>query len=453
MGGHDVDRVLPLPGAKSRFAVLTFNRVATVDLQQGERGWQARLLTNRVLSYGGWNRISTLTPDGRTFFGTQQALNLLSMELLGTRSVTLEPLQLTSALATPNPDQLVLTGAFRGGGGSSAYLYSIGQRTLAKIDSEQLPSARLLYIPSLRQNAAIVGSKVVMIDRFQAEAPVDALQYIERREGELAALARTRPPAAPHAFANEQQAMAAMIAVGEFPAHVAARMRKEHGITDAMMAAARLEQMRWRAGQGQARPAAAITHAPPPVKGPVADLGRTADIHALGVYQGEGVGKARGASSRTGTVRVHVRRTQRPIILSLSAYEPVRWVLTVEPGAKLAAVLSSGYSQQEILGAGNASDAQHRPRLRLQARRSQLQRPRQRDHPLDRQAHRRIPGALYRGHVRGGEVIKKKGQVHFPCENRGQSALSSLQSIAAQAGRSVANSPPAIRRQVLVGYF
>lgn len=356
MGGHDVDRVLPLPGTTSRYAVLTFNRVATVELQQGERGWQARLLSERVLSYGGWNRVSTLTADGRTFFGTQGALNLLSMDALGTRTVTLEPLRLTSALATPDPDQLILTGFFKGGGGAGAYAYSIGQRTLAKIDIDQLPSARLLYIPSLRRNAVIAGSRVVMLDRLPAEAPVDANEYIEQREGELATLARTRPPAPLHAFANEQEATAALIALDEFPAHVAARMRKQHGITDAMVAKARLEQAQWRArqGQGQARPGATITRAPPLVKGPVADLGKTADIHALGVYEGEEVGQVRGASNRTGTVRVHVRRTQRPIILALSAYEPVRWVLTVEPDAKLAAVLSSGYSQQEILGAGNA---------------------------------------------------------------------------------------------------
>jgi hypothetical protein len=53
-------------------------------------------------------------------------------------------------------------------------------------------------------------------------------------------------------------------------------------------------------------------------------------------------------------VQVLVFGTPRPIILSLNSYDPVRWVITLEPGAKLAAVLSSGYGQQEVIGAGNA---------------------------------------------------------------------------------------------------
>ena len=91
-----------------------------------------------------------------------------------------------------------------------------------------------------------------------------------------------------------------------------------------------------------------------PYSGPVTELGRNASIEAVGVYEGGDIGQARGASHRTGTVQVLVRRSAKPIILSLSSYEPVRWVLTVEPGAKLAAVLSGGYYESQVIGAGNA---------------------------------------------------------------------------------------------------
>jgi len=91
-----------------------------------------------------------------------------------------------------------------------------------------------------------------------------------------------------------------------------------------------------------------------PTDARLAALAANADIEAVGVYEGGGIGKARGASARTGTVQVSVARSPRPIVLSLSSYEPVRWVITLEPGAKLAAVLQSGYYPSEVFGAGDA---------------------------------------------------------------------------------------------------
>ena len=78
---------------------------------------------------------------------------------------------------------------------------------------------------------------------------------------------------------------------------------------------------------------------------------QNADVRAIGVYQGSDIGRS-GAGARTGTVNVIVRPAPRPIVLVLSSYEPVRWVITLQDGAKLAAVVQSSYSPSEVLGGG-----------------------------------------------------------------------------------------------------
>ncbi len=341
MNAHGVDRVLPLAGNPSRYAVLSWTRIGVLQLQPGAHGSQMQLLSEHVSSVGGgWDRSSASTADGRTFFGTAESLKLLSLESLQTRTVTLLPLRLVAAVATPNPDQVLMRGFFKNapGTGSALYMYSFSQRTLATVQQDQLLSTRILYIPSLRKNAVIDGARIVLVDSVPTSDPVEANQFLELRSQALAAEASTRVDA-------NQMARARMLAKlqidGAFTPELRARMQQEQGISDAMLVQAR-------------RDMTTMTAMPTAIQGPVATLAKNADIRAIGVYQGSGIGKARGAGNRTGTVQVHVRRSARPIILSLSAYEPVRWVLTVEPGAKLAAVLTSGYYSAEIIGAGSA---------------------------------------------------------------------------------------------------
>ena len=60
-----------------------------------------------------------------------------------------------------------------------------------------------------------------------------------------------------------------------------------------------------------------------------------------------------GTSRPVGTVSVTVRRTTRPLVLVLSAYEAVQWKLRLEPGARLEAILLSGYYDSTVLGGGD----------------------------------------------------------------------------------------------------
>jgi len=86
----------------------------------------------------------------------------------------------------------------------------------------------------------------------------------------------------------------------------------------------------------------------------LAEFARDAQIEAVGVYEGAGGTHASGKQSQAGTVEITIRSSSIPIVLVLSSYEPVRWRLTPEPGAKIAAVLVSSYRASEVEGAGSA---------------------------------------------------------------------------------------------------
>jgi hypothetical protein len=51
-----------------------------------------------------------------------------------------------------------------------------------------------------------------------------------------------------------------------------------------------------------------------------------------------------------GTATVYVRRTERPVVLVLTAHEPVRWIVKANPGVKIHQVILGGYQMQEVTG-------------------------------------------------------------------------------------------------------
>jgi hypothetical protein len=82
-------------------------------------------------------------------------------------------------------------------------------------------------------------------------------------------------------------------------------------------------------------------------------LARTAQVEAVSVYEAVAMG-APCAPRTQGPVRVLVRAAMRPVVLVLSSHQAVAWELDVVPGARLAAVLISGYGDSTVAGAGNA---------------------------------------------------------------------------------------------------
>lgn len=77
---------------------------------------------------------------------------------------------------------------------------------------------------------------------------------------------------------------------------------------------------------------------------------REPQLYAIGVYAGRAPDTARAGDEEQGVVLVHVRKRTHPLVLSLSAYEPVHWKLVVDPGVVLRRVILTGYHAQTISG-------------------------------------------------------------------------------------------------------
>ena len=86
-------------------------------------------------------------------------------------------------------------------------------------------------------------------------------------------------------------------------------------------------------------------------------LPETAEVHLVGLYKGQKeLDVQLGDSGHTTTeIEVVVDRTPAPVILVLSAYDPVVWKVGTARGSSLAGVLVSGYHTQALIGIPRAT--------------------------------------------------------------------------------------------------
>lgn len=104
-------------------------------------------------------------------------------------------------------------------------------------------------------------------------------------------------------------------------------------------AATQAAEMAPQAFSAGASPAPLRAAAVPALDGVPAD----AEVHMVGVYEPAG-GR---------NIRVNVRHTNRPVVLVLSSYEPVTWLLSGSI-SRVAAVLVSSYGASNVMGQGKA---------------------------------------------------------------------------------------------------
>ncbi|MGK7923432.1 MAG: hypothetical protein AB4080_25880 [Trichodesmium sp.] len=75
------------------------------------------------------------------------------------------------------------------------------------------------------------------------------------------------------------------------------------------------------------------------------------ELHLVGVYEARSDHQA--GYHPTGTVNIHIERQNQPIILALSAYEPVDWNVTLGTEVKLEKIIINGYHNQKVSGVSN----------------------------------------------------------------------------------------------------
>ncbi|MFQ3593629.1 MAG: hypothetical protein SNJ82_10670 [Gemmataceae bacterium] len=94
-----------------------------------------------------------------------------------------------------------------------------------------------------------------------------------------------------------------------------------------------------------------------PLPGPKKEVGQSEpEVHVVGLYEAGGnpLAAARGEN----TVRVKVQATpKRPVILVLSAYEPIRWEIEAADGA-IAQVIVGAYHKQTLVGLAKGTPVQ-----------------------------------------------------------------------------------------------
>jgi hypothetical protein len=322
-------RLARVPGADNQYVLGNQRSVAKIELLRTGQEPAVKLVQEKPITNGSWSsNTSGATADGVRFFGVNpySGLTLLSLETLDAETIVFDPFRVQTAITTPDPNQLILAGYTGGGQGVGHYLYSINERTMTKLDKTKLLSDRFVYIPSLKKHAVIADSKVAILGSLPLEQPVALDKFLSAAMDEAN---QRKLEAAQKLEEMQQQAAAYGIAARGFPTPSAS-----------------------------ATPAAPVAYSAPSPSaypaptGPIAALAKSAQMEAVGVYQGAN-GQARGGD-RTGDVQVRVRRSARPIVLILSSYERVRWNLVMEPGAQLSAVLVSGYYPSQVIGAGSA---------------------------------------------------------------------------------------------------
>lgn len=86
-----------------------------------------------------------------------------------------------------------------------------------------------------------------------------------------------------------------------------------------------------------------------PVQVPVVDT----QVEVIGVYE-SARGQHGGGEHHPGVIDVEVRKSQKPLTLVLSSYEPITWKLDRQPGSRIHQVLLSSYHPSTVEGAGDA---------------------------------------------------------------------------------------------------
>lgn len=290
--------------AAPRVAIFGYRTVQLIELSRTGNALEPKLIDevsgeNRAIGGGAHG----LTSDGQLAFTTQKDLLLFNLNPLKIEIVPFDSLHLTEAFPLPDPDTILLRAqaSVPTAQGPRRYVYSISQRTLAELEPGKLPSEQLVYLRPVNKLAAIAGPKLVLLETALPTKPAVPLSTI------MSALA---------AEANERK-------LAEF-------------------------EQKLRAVDTGAGSSVEV------VRGPIFDLARNSVVEAVGVYEGAGAGGGFGQPRRTGMVDVRVRPSSRPIVLVLSAYEPVRWNIITESGARIAAVLVSSHHPSTVVGAGNA---------------------------------------------------------------------------------------------------
>lgn len=239
-------------------------------------------------------------------------MRILNLATLEVDERSFAPVGTQSAWPTSDPSEFILAMHLPTGDGATSrfnyYVFNFRSNTLALVSRDPHSSTRYQYLAAIKRLAVIDNEVIQFLDKVPtgASQPADVAVGAFLDEMNQWRLAR--------AAAMEMEAQS-------HPVAGSGGLGASKGVVERESLAAQLRESR---------------------------------VEGVGVYEGKGGRHGEGPMRQAGSVDIRVRRSSRPIALVLSSYEPVRWTISLEPGAKLSAVLLSGYHESTVVGAGAA---------------------------------------------------------------------------------------------------
>lgn len=319
---------LVMSGSPSRVLVGDQNSFSDISHTRGDAGIQAKV--NREFRIKDGHGVTSMDPllmlDGKAIvFASMRNLKMFNLET-GKETLWDSEDVLTIQYAKLDENRLLVSAVGRAGSNVAPWVFDITKATVAPVQ-EEMESSGIVYAAAGRNGFMRRGAVMWFGDEVRTGTPMtlEAAVASTRMQRQLAQL--------------EAESQYAAVDTSSSPAMT-------NGYAERLATLRRLQMMEMAAASGAPRAAGTSS------SGPLADLARDAQVEAVGVYEGSS-SPASQAGQRMRDVEVKIRRSAKPVLLVLSSYEPVRWILKQEPGARLAAVLVSGYHQSEVRGAGS----------------------------------------------------------------------------------------------------
>ena len=299
----------PVPGSTNRFNLLLNQGADQIEISDVGGRFEAQLRNERRSKSGMGFAINTggMNADGSKWIDGSQGLRMLDLGTLEMQERTFEPARSTMAWPTANPDPAHrlaghALGQWRDLGGGAVPVHPQHRHTGQAGERAQRQHA--LPVHRLGQTA--------VRDR-RAEHP------LHRRTSDRAA----RNPWTPCCPPSPTRSTSAvwLRPLQRPPRHRAWARRAVFS------------------GPGHNRPPRCTSNC------------AILKWRGVGVYEGMGAVNGGGKPRMPGLVVVRVRRAAAPLALVLASYEPVRWRILMEPGARLSAVFMSSNYPSTVEGA------------------------------------------------------------------------------------------------------
>lgn len=291
-----------VPLKESQILLFGHRSVAKVAVRRDGAKLSMELLAEQPVGKPFARNTGGLSSDGSRYVDVGRGLTVIDCSTFEITQRELTPL--SSALGVParEPDKFIMR-AYVGGAQKQyqSLQLSTDDLSLAVIDKSKLLSDRFEYVPSLAANILIAGPKLVRVDGLVLSERTSLDSYARRIDNE-------------------------------------ALLQKAEAVE------------RMRDGIPSMQTMAGVDLYP----GPVSALAANATVEGVGVYQAAGGSRGFREQPKIQEVRVRVKRSDKPLVLVLSSYEAVGWRIILDPGARLNAVLVSGYHDSSVMGFGNA---------------------------------------------------------------------------------------------------